>query len=101
MQACERLTISQLPAERPEDLFMVTIGLAKGRRFSALVAEQGARQLWQAQKDGQFMASFTLSRRPGCTTSHPSRRCAGTVPRTSSVWVRSWQSPRFDLQSSL
>jgi len=60
MQACERLTISQLPAERPEDLFMVTIGLAKGRRFSALVAEQGARQLWQAQKDGQFMASFTL-----------------------------------------
>lgn len=60
MQACERLTISQLPAERPEDLFMVTIGLAKGRRFSALVAEQGARQLWQAQKDGQFMANFTL-----------------------------------------
>ena len=60
MQACNRVTITQLPAERPEDLFMVTIGLAKGRRFSALVAEQGARQLWQAQKDGQFMASFTL-----------------------------------------
>lgn len=60
MQACKHLTVSQLPAERPEDLFMVTLGLAKGRRFSALVAEQGARQLWQAQKDGQFMASFTL-----------------------------------------
>ena len=60
MQACKSVTISQLPAERPEDLFMVTLGLAKGRRFSALVAEQGARQLWQAQKDGQFMANFTL-----------------------------------------
>ena len=60
MQACKSVTITQLPAERPEDLFMVTIGLAKGRRFSALVAEKGARQLWQAQKDGQFMAAFTL-----------------------------------------
>ena len=60
MQACERIAVTQLPAERPEDLFMVTIGLAKGRRFSALVAEVGARQLWQAQKDGQFMANFTL-----------------------------------------
>ena len=60
MQACNHLTLTQLPAERPEDLFMVTLGLAKGRRFSALVAEKGARQLWQAQKDGQFMASFTL-----------------------------------------
>ena len=60
MQACERIAVTQLPAERPEDLFMVTIGLAKGRRFSALVAEVGARQLWQSQKDGQFMASFTL-----------------------------------------
>ena len=60
MQACERIAVTQPPAERPEDLFMVTIGLAKGRRFSALVAEQGARQLWQSQKDGQFMASFTL-----------------------------------------
>lgn len=60
MQACNRVTITQLPAERPEDLFMVTIGLAKGRRFSALVAEKDARQLWQSQKDGQFMASFTL-----------------------------------------
>ena len=60
MQACKHISVSQLPAERPEDLFMVTIGLAKGRRFSALVAEKGARQLWQAQKDGQFMAAFTL-----------------------------------------
>ena len=60
MQACKHISVSQLPAERPEDLFMVTIGLAKGRRFSALVAEKDARQLWQAQKDGQFMAAFTL-----------------------------------------
>ena len=60
MQACKSVTLTQLPAERPEDLFRVTIGLAKGRRFSALVAEKGARQLWQAQKDGQFMAAFTL-----------------------------------------
>ena len=60
MQACERIAVTQLPAERPEDLFMVTIGLAKGRRFSALVAEPGARQLWQAQREGQFMANFTL-----------------------------------------
>ena len=60
MQACERIAVTQLPAERPEDLFMVTIGLAKGRRFSALVAEKDARQLWQSQKDGQFMANFTL-----------------------------------------
>ena len=60
MQACKHLTISQLPAERPEDIFQITIGLAKGRRISALVAEKDARQLWQAQKDGQFMANFTL-----------------------------------------
>ena len=60
MQACNHVTVTQLPAERPEDIFQITIGLAKGRRFSALVAEQGARQLWQAQKDGQFMANFTL-----------------------------------------
>ena len=60
MQACKHISVSQLPAERPEDLFMITIGLAKGRRFSALVAEVGARQLWQAQKDGQFMAAFNL-----------------------------------------
>ena len=57
---CENLTLTQLPAERPEDLFMVTLGLAKGRRFSTLVDEKGARQLWQAQKDGQFMAAFSL-----------------------------------------
>lgn len=57
---CKHISVSQLPAERPEDIFMVTIGLNKGRRFSALVAEQGARQLWQAQKDGQFMAAFSL-----------------------------------------
>ena len=57
---CENLTLTQLPAERPEDIFQVTIGLAKGRRFSTLVDEKGARQLWQAQKDGQFMAAFNL-----------------------------------------
>ena len=60
MQAGERIAVTQLPAERPEDIFQITIGLAKGRRFSALVAEKDARQLWQAQKDGQFMANFTL-----------------------------------------
>ena len=57
---CENLTLTQLPAERPEDIFQVTIGLAKGHRFSTLVDEKGARQLWQAQKDGQFMAAFSL-----------------------------------------
>ena len=57
---CESITYTQLPAERPEDIFQVTIGLNKGRRFSALVAEKDARQLWQAQKDGQFMAAFNL-----------------------------------------
>ena len=57
---CENLTLTQLPAERPEDIFMITIGLAKQRRFSTLVDEKGARQLWQAQKDGQFMAAFSL-----------------------------------------